>query len=101
MKMLAAALDYSPSELSMRTTLGGDSARPYPADDEHLLKIMQETGDHSFLLTLCSLLGYEPPAPKKERIGELVQQLEGDLRRVESGMQQLRLAFGDEKGKKR
>jgi sugar phosphate isomerase/epimerase len=78
MKHLAAELDYSPSELSMRTTLGGDSARPFPADDDHLVRLMKAMQDYSVLLTLADLCGFELQ-PKKERVAEMVQELQRDL----------------------
>jgi len=79
MKALAAELDYSPSELSMRTTLGGDSSRHFPADDEHLVKLLRVTGDHSVLFTLADLLGYEV-RPKEARTAELLVSLQGEIR---------------------
>lgn len=71
MKALAAELDWSPSELSMRTTLGGDSARPFPADDEHLVKLMRVTKDYAVLFTMAALLGFEV-TPKQERVADLL-----------------------------
>lgn len=78
MKALAIELDWSPSELSMRTTLGEDNARAFPADDAHLLKLMQVTGDHSVLLTLADKLGYEL-VTKRDRVPEIVEQVRGQL----------------------
>ncbi len=78
MKALAAELDWSPSELSMRTTLGGDSGRAFPCDDEHLIKLMRLTQDYSVLFTLADLCGFELQ-PKKERIAEMVQELQRDV----------------------
>lgn len=79
MKQLAAELDWSPSDFSMRTTLGGDSVRVFPADDEHLVKLLKVTGDHSVLLTLADLLGYEV-RPKEERTAELLAEVQRDLK---------------------
>lgn len=78
MKALASELDWSPSELSMRTTLGDDNARPFPADDAHLVRLMQITGDHSILATLADKLGYEL-MPKRDRIPEIVSGLRDDF----------------------
>lgn len=78
MKDLAPKLDWSPSELSMRTTLGGESARPFPADDEHLVQIMKATQDYSILFTLADLCGFEVQ-PKKERVAEMVMALRRDM----------------------
>jgi hypothetical protein len=72
MKALAAELDWSPSELSHRTTLGGESLKPFPADDEHLIKIQKVTGDVSILMTMADQLGFEAPRPKQERAAEMM-----------------------------
>lgn len=72
LKAVAAELDWSPSELSMRIALWGDNARAFPCDDEHLVKMLRVTGDHSVLFTLADLLGYECK-PKTENFGELLQ----------------------------
>lgn len=79
MKALAAELDWSPSELSMRTTLGGDSARAFPADDEHLVKLMRVTQDYSVLATLADQCGFEIQ-PKRERTAELLHGLQADIK---------------------
>lgn len=86
MKILAGELDWSPSELSMRTTLGGDSSRAFPLDEEHLIKLMRVTGDYSPLFTLAELCGYEV-APKQERIGEMVSELKQEAQRLASRLQ--------------
>lgn len=78
MKALAAELDYSPSELSMRTTLGGDSARPFPCDDDHLVRMMKATQDYSVLFSLADQCGFELQ-PKKERVAEMVAELQRDV----------------------
>lgn len=77
MKTLAAELDYSPSELSMRTTLGGDSSRVFPFEDR-LVTMMKAQNDFSPLFTLADLCGFELQ-PKKERVHEMVQELQRDL----------------------
>lgn len=86
MKELAPQLDWSPSELSMRVTLGGDSARPFPADDEHLIQIQRITGDYSILFTMAELLGYELQ-PKKDRWPELVKHLQADVQDLTKRLQ--------------
>ena len=65
----------------MRTTLGGDSGRPFPADDEHLIKIQRVTEDVSLLYTMAELLGFEV-VPKRERTAELLVQVQRDLREL-------------------
>jgi len=99
MKALAAELDWSPSELSMRTTLGGDSARPFPADDDHLIRIQRVTGDCSILATMADLLGYEL-TPKKERLGELLAQVQQQIKSAQDQMKQLSLELGETKGRR-
>jgi len=79
LKAIAAELDWSPSELSMRLALAGDNARAFPCDDEHLVKLLRVTGDHSVLYTLADLLGYEV-RPKEQRTAELLVSLQGDIR---------------------
>jgi hypothetical protein len=81
MKALAAELDWSPSELSMRTTLGGDNGRAFPADDEHLIRMQRVTEDVSVLYTMADLLGFEV-LPKRERTAELLVQVQRDLREL-------------------
>ncbi len=84
MKALAADLDYSPSDLSMRVTLS-DDGRPFPADDR-LIRIQQVTGDHSILATMAEALGYELH-PKQERVPELVAQLAHEAKRLNESIQ--------------
>lgn len=81
MKALAPELGWSPQELSMRTTLGGDSARSFPADDEHLVRIMQVTQDFSILATLADLCGFEIRA-KESRMPEVIAGLQAELARM-------------------
>lgn len=78
MKAIAADLDWSPSQLSMATTLG-DEGRPFPADDAHLVKLMRLTDDHSVLMTLAELLGYEVRA-KESQLPRLVAEVRDELR---------------------
>ena len=85
MKTLAAELDWSPSELSRRTTLGDDNSLSFPADDR-LIRIQSLTGDHSILLTMAEALGYEVH-PKQDRMPELVQQLTTEARRLNDNIQ--------------
>lgn len=68
MKAVAADLDLSPSELSMRTTLGEDG-RAFPADK--LIRLQELTGDVSILLTMADRLGYEI-RPKRDRLPEMI-----------------------------
>lgn len=88
MKALAAELDWSPSELSQRTTLGGEGQRPFPASDEHLVKLQRITGDCSILFTMAELLGYELQ-PKRERIGALIAEVQADAKELNSKLQLL------------
>ena len=90
MKALAADLDWSPSELSMRTTLGGDNGRTFPASDEHLIRLMRVTGDYSILYTIAELTGYEVQ-PKRDRMPEIAMQLRGELADVNRRVEQLLL----------
>src|SRR5574337_1239039 len=99
MKALAAELDWSPSELSMRTTLGGDNGRAFPADDEHLIRIQRVTEDASVLYTMADLLGFEL-LPKRERTAELLAQVQRDLRQLMPRMQMV-LDIGAEPEPKR
>lgn len=98
MKALASELDWSPSELSHRTTLGGENSRPFPADDEHFIKLMRVTGDCSILATIADLLGFEI-VPKRERLAEMVTGLNERLATIQSDMRQLTLVLGDERKK--
>lgn len=82
MKEIAAHLDWSPSELSMRTALGGDSARAFPADDDHLIRVMAYTGDYSPVLTMAAKLGLDV-RPRVVDVGRVVEVVRADLRRVE------------------
>src|SRR5689334_6776259 len=88
MKAHASELDYSPSELSMRTTLGGESARPFPANDdqERLIRLQRVTNDVSVLATMADLLGYEIIEKRDrtpERVAALVAEVQALNRRVE------------------
>jgi hypothetical protein len=88
MKALAADLDYSPSDLSMRTTLAED-ARAFPADDR-LIRLQELTGDHSILATMADRLGYEV-RPKADRYPELLQRLTSRLDEIHSEFAQLKI----------
>jgi len=88
MKALASELDWSPSELSMRTTLGGESARPFPANDDQdrLVRLQRVTADVSILATMADLLGYEIVEKRDrtpERVAALVAEVQALNRRVE------------------
>lgn len=74
LRALAGDLDWSPSELSMRIALGGDSARAFPADDAHLVRMMQVTKNYSVLATLADLLGFDI-TPKEQRMPEIAARL--------------------------
>ena len=84
MKALAADLDFSPSNLSQRTTLGEDGI-PFPADDR-LIRLQELTGDHSILATMADRLGYEL-RPKQDRMPELVQALTTEAKRLTDSIQ--------------
>lgn len=79
MKALAAEMDWSPSQLSMATTLGEENARPFPADDEHLIKGQKLTGDYSILLTMADLLGCEVRL-KQDSTPELLAEVKQEIR---------------------
>lgn len=85
MKVIAGELDMSPSELSHRTTLGGDNAKPFPADDR-LIKLQRETGDHSPLYTMADALGYELK-PKSDRLGDVLAETQQRIRELLPAMQ--------------
>lgn len=94
MKALASELDWSPSDLAHRIGQGGDpSSRPFPADDDHFVKLQRVTGDHSPLFTLCDLLGYDAPQPKPERLGERVSKLAEAAEGLQREIKQLVLDF--------
>lgn len=99
MKQLAAELDWSPSELSHRTTLGGESLKPFPADDDHLVKIQAVTGDASILFTMCELLGYEAPRLKERDIPKMVQEAKATAAEAVKKLQQLVLELDKGKGR--
>jgi len=86
-KPLAANLDWSPSELSQRTTLGAEG-RPFPADDpaERLIGLMRETGNFSYLATLAEKCGFEI-SPKRDRLPELVAALVAEHKRLNDSVQ--------------
>lgn len=84
MKALAADLDLSPSNLSMRTTLGTDGI-PFPADDR-LVLLQKLTGDCSILSTMAASLGFELH-PLQERLPELVAQLVAEHKRLSESVQ--------------
>lgn len=101
MKVLAAELDYSPSELSMRTTLGGDNARAFPLDDEHAVRIQQVTGDHSIVYTMLDKLGYEPPRLKERDVPKMVAEARASVTEAVKKFQQIALELDAPKGKGR
>lgn len=88
MKMLAAELDLSPSNLSMRTTLGADGI-PFPAD-ERLIRMQQVTGDLSILLTMAEALGCEVH-PKRDHLPEILESIATKQADLARSVEQLRL----------
>lgn len=100
LREIAPLLDWSPFELSMRITLGGDSARPFPMDEEHLLRLMQVTNDYSILATLADRCGYELQ-PKKDRLGAVLAGIQEQLKQTQDQVRQLSLELGETKGKGR
>lgn len=99
MKALAAELDWSPSELSHRTTLGGESTKPFPADDDHLIRMQRVTGDASILFTMCDLLGYEPPRLRERDVPKMVAEAKASAVEAVKKLQQLVLEL-DRGGKR-
>ncbi len=79
-KELAGELDWAPSELSLRTSLG-ENARPFPADDEkeRIVIIMRESGDYSYLLTLCEKCGFEAPRVKEVYFPAMLEDFKRDV----------------------
>jgi regulatory protein CII len=98
MKGLAAELDMSPSELSHRTTLGGESSKPFPADD-NLVRLQRATGDFSVLATMANLCGFEL-RPKEERMPDVVTELAATLTRMMPAMQMV-MEWGREQNEKK
>jgi hypothetical protein len=84
-KSLAADLDYSPSNLSQRTSLSEDAQYPFPATDR-LIRLQEITGNVSILLTMADRLGFEV-RPKAERMPELVEHLTAEARRLNDSIQ--------------
>lgn len=88
MKSLAADLDFSPSNLSMRTTLGEDGL-PFPAD-ERLVRLQRITGDLSVLLTMAAKLGCEVH-PKRDHLPEILTDIQRTQQELSRKIQQLEL----------
>jgi len=84
MKVIAADLDYSPSNLSTRATITENPTAPFPASK--LIALQQLTGDHSILATMADALGYELH-PKQERLPELVASLIAEHKRLNESVQ--------------
>lgn len=84
MKALASELDYSPSDLSMRTTLA-DDGRPFPADDR-LIRLQELTADTSILITMADRLGFEV-RPKQDRLPEILQHIAVEQKRLNDAVQ--------------
>jgi len=92
MKNIASDLDWSPSELCLRSTLGTDNARPFPLDDptERAVTLQQMTGDYSILLTMAEKLGFELKL-KADRYPEMLQHVATSLEHITKEFSQLRL----------
>ena len=86
MKQIAAELDWSPSMLSFATTLGQENVKAFPADDAHLVKLMEVTGDDSILATLAFKRGYEL-VPKRDRMPEVLAGLHEDFKSLGEKLQ--------------
>jgi len=99
MKVLAGELDMSPSELSHKTTLGGDNSKSFPCDDEHLVRLMKVTNDYSVLYTLADLCGFELKV-KEERYPELIREAVAAGKEAARKLQ-LVLELGDRQEKRR
>jgi hypothetical protein len=83
MKSLAADLDYSPTEMSMRTTLGTEG-REFPASK--LVKLQKLTKNVSILMTEADQLGYEL-RPKQDRLPDMLQQIQDTQKRLAEAVQ--------------
>lgn len=99
MKAIAAELDMSPSTLSMATTLGDDNARAFPADDAHLVKLIEITGDASILMTLADRLGYELRPKPQKAAAELLEEVRDGLRTFMPLVQQVLEIDGQKLGR--
>lgn len=100
MKEIAAELDWSPTALSLTTTLGEDNARPFPADDAHLIKLQLLTGDYSPLATMADKLGYEL-VPKRDRTAEIAVELKREVVALGGKVEQLLLGLDHGSGAKK
>lgn len=89
MKTLASELDWSPSELSRRTTLGEENTLTFPADDR-LIRLQQLTGDHSILVTMAEALGYEV-RPRTDRLPDILKGIQQTQQELSRKIQQLEL----------
>lgn len=87
MKALAAELDYSPSDLSMRTTLG-DDGRGFPADK--LIRLMEATNNFSVLYTLAEALGFEVHQ-KRDHLPEILESIASKQADLSRQFDQLKL----------
>ena len=84
MKVIAAELDYSPSNLSSRATITENPTAPFPASK--LIHLQKITNDHSVVATMAEALGYELHT-KADRMPELVQALTAEARRLTDSIQ--------------
>jgi len=100
MQDLARDLDWSKSEMSMHTMPEGPTARAFPCDDDHLVKLMRLTGDFSILMTLAHACGFEL-VPRRERTAEEVAALRADLQAFGKRMEQLSLGLAPAPGRKK
>lgn len=93
LKEIAPHLDWSPSELSMRITLGGESARPFPIDDGRIVKLMRIVSDYSILETLADQCGFEI-VPKRDQTPQRLASLHRDVQEMAKRVNQLVLDLG-------
>lgn len=100
MKLLAPELDWSPSELSMRSTLGGDRLRSFPIDDGRITKLMKAQGDFSPLATLADDCGFELRTKERD-VPKLVKEAKASVGEALKKFQQLLLELDETKGRAR
>lgn len=84
MKVIAAELDYSPSNLSTRATITENPVAPFPSSK--LVTLQHITNDISILMTMADRLGYEI-RPKQERMPELIGHLATEAKRLNESIQ--------------
>ena len=87
-KQLAADLDWAPSTFSLVTTLGDENARPFPADDAHLVRLMTITEDYSILATLADKCGFEL-VPRRDRMPAMVEEVRKEVAALTTKVQMM------------